>query len=177
MPTPKRTHIVSSTPNRTRLKVSQKRRNPREMERIAKALKTAPEVQDVTTNVQTGSIVVHHDSHSNSLNNISATLQDLGVVLGYVTDAELPSGDGKSEVASNLTDAVADLNKQVAQATNGVVDLRLLIPVGLGALAVRQLMRNGLQIETAPWYVLAYYAFDSFIKLHYTEDPETTKTE
>ncbi len=80
-----------------------------------------------------------------------------------------------SEVASNLTDAVADLNKRVAQATNGVVDLRWLIPVGLGALAVRQLRRNGLKIETAPWYVLAYYAFDSFIKLHYTRTQRQQK--
>jgi hypothetical protein len=84
--------------------------------------------------------------------------------------------NGKSEMASDLTTAISDLNKQVGLATNGVVDLRLLVPVGLGALAIRQLLRNGLQIEAAPWYVLAYYAFDSFIKLHYTAEPSTTKT-
>lgn len=176
MPTHKRTHVVSTTPGRTRLRVSPKRRNPQEMARIAKALKTNPEVHDIRTNIQTGSIVVHHAPKSSSLEDIKATLEDLGVILSKVTDVELPSMSGKSEVAADLTSAVSDLNKRVGLATNGVVDLRLLVPLGLSTLAIRQLLKNGWQFETAPWYVLAWYAFDSFIKLHYTaEQPTKTK--
>lgn len=176
MPPPIHTHIVSSTPSRTRLKVSQKRRNPVEMERIASALRASPDVHEVRTNVQTGSIVVHHAPQISSLESIDTTLQDLGVILASVAEVQMPFIQEKSEVASNLTSAVFDLNKRVGVATNGVVDLRLLVPVGLGTLALRQLLRNGLQIENAPWYVLAYYAFDSFIKLHYTEEPQAGKT-
>jgi hypothetical protein len=171
----KHTHVVSSTPSRTRLRVSQKRRNPQEMKRIASALKASPEVDEVRTNVQTGSIVVHHAPHTSGLDNIFATLNDLGVILCRVTDVELPFMEGKSVVASDLTGAVADLNQRVGLATNGVIDLRMLIPLGLGALAIRQGLRNGWLIEAAPWYVLAYYAFDSFIKLHYTAEPPTNK--
>lgn len=175
MPTPKRTHIVSNTPTRTRLRVSNKRRTPQEMGRIAKALKKQPTVRDVRTNLQTGSIVIHHDPKANSLDNIVVTLQDLGVILGHITNVEIPLTEGKSAVANDLTSAIADLNQRVGLATNGIVDLRMLVPIGLGTLAVRQLLRQGLQIEAAPWYVLAYYAFDSFIKLHYTHDPEDAK--
>lgn len=171
----KHTHIVSSTPNRTRLRVSQKRRNPQEMKRIASAIKASPEVQEVRANVQTGSIVVYHAPHSSILDNISATLQDLGVILGSAAEVEVPVMEGKSEVASDLTSAVADLNQRYGLATNGVIDLRMLIPIGLGALAIRQGLKNGWLIEAAPWYVLAYYAFDSFIKLHYTAEPSTDK--
>jgi hypothetical protein len=64
------------------------------------------------------------------------------------------------------------LNHWFGLATNGIVNLQLLVPFGLGALALRQLLRYGWQIEAAPWYVLAYAAFDSFIKLHYTRDGE-----
>ena len=173
MSTPKHTHVVSSTPSRTRLRVSHKRRNPQEMARIAKALNAHPDVQDVRTNVQTGSLVVHHADNDNSLDEISAILQDLGIVLGSIADVELPLSQGKSEIAADLTSAVKDLNDRFGQTTNGVVDLRLLIPVGLATLALRELIRNGWDFETAPWYVLTWYAFDSFIKLHYTAEPQT----
>lgn len=174
MPTPKHSHVVSSTPGRTRLRVSDKRRNPQEMARIASALKARPEVHDVSTNVQTGSILVHHDQQHSSLYDISATLRDLGVILGEVTDTEIPFLQGKSDMATGLTSAISDLNQRVGLATNGVVDLRFLFPLGLAALALRQLQRNGLQIDAAPWYVLAWYAFDSFIKLHSTQEPQAT---
>jgi hypothetical protein len=144
------------------------------MTRIANALKAHPEVHEVRTNVQTGSLVVHHAHKESSLNEISAILQDLGIILGSATDVDLPIVEGKSEVAKDLTSAVSDLNQRVGLATDGVVDLRLLIPVGLATLAVRELIRNGWEFEAAPWYVLTWYAFDSFIKLHYTADPPTT---
>jgi hypothetical protein len=48
----------------------------------------------------------------------------------------------------------------------------MLVPVGLATLSLRELLRTGWEIEAAPWYVLAWYAFDSFIKLHYTSDPD-----
>lgn len=178
MSTPKHTHVVSSTPSRTRLRVSLKRRNHQEMAKIANALKTHPDVQDVRTNVQTGSIVVHHADNDNSMEEFAAILQDLGIILGSIADVEVPLSQGKSEIAADITSAVKDLNDRFGQTTNGVVDLRLLIPVGLATLALRELIDNGWEFETAPWYVLTWYAFDSFIKLHYTAEPQTqTKTE
>ncbi len=176
MTAPKHTHVVSSTPSRTRLRVSEKRRNSEKMAQIVNALKAHPEVHDIRTNVQTGSIVIYHAHQDNSLEEISAILQDLGIILSSTTGTELPFSQGKSEVAADLTSAVSDLNERVGQATDGVVDLRLLVPVGLAALALRELSRTGWEFETAPWYVLAWYAFDSFIKLHYTAEPPT-KTE
>lgn len=145
------------------------------MTRITHALRTHPDVREVRTNVQTGSIVIHHADRDDSLDAIATVLQDLGVVLGSVIDVDLPFSRGKSEVAADLTNAVADLNEGVGKATNGVVDLRLLVPVGLATLALRELLRTGWEFEAAPWYVLAWYAFDSFIKLHYTAEPPTTQ--
>ena len=43
-----------------------------------------------------------------------------------------------------------DLNNDVAKITSGALDLRLLVPVGLGTLAVTQLLKKGLQIEEIP---------------------------
>ncbi|HEY9848292.1 MAG TPA: hypothetical protein V6D28_02450 [Leptolyngbyaceae cyanobacterium] len=175
MPTPKHTHVVSSTPSRTRLRVSHKRRKSDEMLRIANALKSRTDVHDVRINEQTGSIVIHHSDENGTRENILATLQDLGIILASITGTEMPSMDGKSAVAEDFTSAVYDLNQRVGNITNGIVDLRLLIPIGFALLAIRQAARNGWQIEAAPWYALAYYAFDSFIKLHYTQDKSLEK--
>ena len=172
----KHTHVVSSTPSRTRLRVSPQRRNPQEMSRIAQAINAHPGVYEVKTNLQTGSIVVHHEPMDSSLDELSAILQDVGVVLGSMTDVELPFTSGKSEVAADITRAISDLNERVGRAANGVIDLRMLVPVGLATLALRELIRTGWEFETAPWYVLAWYAFDSFIKLHYTAEPSTPQS-
>lgn len=162
------TRVVSFTPGRIRLRVSQKHRQPGQMKRIAEALKANPQINHVRTNVQNGSITIEHDGKNSGLNNVFATLRDLGIIFCDLTD-------GKSDAAADLTNAVSDLNKRVGQATNGVVDLRFLFPLGLGTLAVRQLLAKGLQFEIIPWYVLAWYAFDSFIKLHGTsgQQPKT----
>jgi Protein of unknown function (DUF5132) len=74
--------------------------------------------------------------------------------------------DGKSQAARDLINLISDLNTDVAKITNGVADLRLLLPLGLAILAMRQLLEQGLEFEDIPWYTLAWYAFDAFIKLN-----------
>ncbi|MBD2043338.1 HMA2 domain-containing protein [Microcoleus sp. FACHB-672] len=158
------TRVVSQTPGRLRLKISEPHRKQGEMAEIVNALNAHPNVSEVRMNLQTGSIVVHHDNYHDTVENVFATLRDVGMIFGDIVL-------GKSVAANGVTDAVSDLNQRVSSLTHGVVDLRFLLPVGFGTLAVRQLMAKGLQFDIIPWYVLAWYSFDSFIKLHYTADP------
>jgi hypothetical protein len=164
------TRIVSSTPGRTRVRVSEKRRTMEEMGRLAERLKERLNAIDAQINVQTGSIVLQHPQ--NGLEEVCSVLKDLGVILTGLTDTGVVWAGGRTRAASEITGAVYRLNHWFGLATNGIVNLQLLVPFGLGALALRQLLRYGWQIESAPWYVLAYAAFDSFIKLHYTRDGE-----
>jgi hypothetical protein len=53
---------------------------------------------------------------------------------------------------------------------HGRADLRTLLPVGLGALAVREVLSG--RAVAAPWYVLAWYAFDSFTR--FRQAPKNT---
>ena len=71
-----------------------------------------------------------------------------------------------STAASQVYQRFSRANRSMMRATQGRLDLRMLFPVALAGLAVRQLTRQGLGLRTAPWYVLAYYAFDSYVKLH-----------
>jgi hypothetical protein len=170
---PKRTHIASSIPGRTRIRVSRKRRTKAEMDRIARALKDHLGDVETHADVRTGSILVRHPHQSTE--RISSILQDLGVILGSVADIHIPDVEGKTGVDFDLADAVSDLNRRLGFATGGLIDLRVIIPLGFGALALLQLLRRGLQFEAAPWYLLAYAAFDSFVKLHQPAEHQATK--
>ncbi|GET38964.1 HMA2 domain-containing protein [Microseira wollei] len=163
--TPIQSRIVSSTPGRMRLKVGHQHRNSQALEPITQALKSQLGIYDVRTNTHTGSITIMHATEHLSGEDIYAMLRDLGVIFADIAG-------GRSEVASNITSAVYDLNRRVRKGTNGVVDLRILMPLALGALSIRQLLVKGLQLDIIPWYVLAWYSFDSFIKLHYTSEPQ-----
>ena len=133
------TQIVSSTARRTRIRLSRKRRNPKEIARIAEALKAFPDVSGVQTNLTAGTIVVYHDKEV--LNKIEATLEDLGVIVMAAASGE-PS-------AKSLTDAVSDLDKLFGLSRAGI-DLKLLVPLGFGAFAALQLVRRGLEIGGRP---------------------------
>ena len=85
------------------------------------------------------------------------------------TSAPKQYSNGKSLIAEDLTHVLSGFNEQVKQTTAGVVDLRLLVPAGLGALALRQILTKGLELDEIPWYTLAWYAFDTFIKLNESE--------
>jgi Heavy metal associated domain 2 len=152
------TKIVSDTPGRLRLRIATKSRNNEDIRKIATALEAHPNITQVQTNISQGSITIKHegdDSHENTM----AALKDLGIIFGDIAE-------GKSEAAAEVSNAVVDLNKRVGESTDGLVDLRFLFPLGLGCLSIRQLMIKGLQFDIIPWYVLAWYSFDSFLKLH-----------
>ncbi|CEJ46635.1 DUF5132 domain-containing protein [Umezakia ovalisporum] len=74
--------------------------------------------------------------------------------------------DGRSVVAQDLVNIMSDFNADVDRMTNGVVDLRLLVPLGLSLFAIAQLVKQGLRLEEISWYILAWFAFDSFVRLN-----------
>ncbi|MDZ8236542.1 MAG: hypothetical protein RMZ69_05080 [Nostoc sp. ChiQUE01a] len=162
--------IVSNTPGRLRLRIALPHRQNAKIQRIANVLAAQPHINQVRTNIHHGSIAIEHDAKDDTLKNVIDTLTDLGVIFADITE-------GNSEAAVGITNAVFNLNKKVELATNGEIDLRVIFPLGLSILALRQLLAKGLQFEIIPWYVLAWYAFDSFIKLHGVSKPQSTSNE
>lgn len=82
--------------------------------------------------------------------------------------------NGKSEAAKDLINVISDINTDVARMTNGVADLRVILPVGIGLLSLQQLLRKGFQLEEIPWYILAWYAFDIFTRLNFEDETQLT---
>jgi hypothetical protein len=168
-----KTHVVSSVRGRIRLRVAHPHRQRKKMEYIAETLTAHPQVDRVQTNVTTGSLLIHHDPEDGGLDNVLTVLEDLGIIIGDLTGGEIARES--SAAATSLTKAIDDLNQRVQRTTNGSLDLKFLFPWGLSLLALRQLRVSGWQLDLIPWYVLAWYAFDSFIKLNHIEATERSR--
>jgi hypothetical protein len=72
----------------------------------------------------------------------------------------------KSELAEDVINIISDFNTDVKQITKGIADLRVILPLAIALLAIRQFMKKGLQLEEIPWYILLWYAFDMFTRLN-----------
>jgi hypothetical protein len=155
--------VVSAIPGRLRFKVPTERRSPEAMRRISNAFSSL-EVSDVDTNVQTGSVLVQYDPEKLPFENIEEAFGEFGATPIFGRRV-VERGALDASPTTRVIDVASKLNTRVARATKGA-DLRLLVPLGLGALSVRQAFRDSPGLKQAPWYVLAWYAFDSFVKLN-----------
>jgi hypothetical protein len=155
--------VVSRTPGRLRLRICRQYRESEKMAEIASILPAFfPQIEEIRSNAQTGSLTVYYAPEAIALEEVLPQLQNFGVVLEDAPKA-LPE---TSQAAANLTGVLAALNQRVKQVTAGEVDLRFLVPLFFGLLALRQAFLKSPRLKTAPWYVLAWYAFDSFLKLN-----------
>jgi len=162
--------IVSKTPGRVRLRVNPAHRHQQKIAPIVNALKARLEIYRVRTNIPTGSITILHGRELLSSQDMCIVLQDLGVNLLEVTQEPRRAVSRSSSAAVEVIKTARDLNQRVKTATNDTIDLRFVFPLSLGVLALRQLIVKGWQLELIPWYVLAWYAFDSFIKLNSNDE-------
>jgi hypothetical protein len=192
--------IVSHAPGRMRVRLNQEHRDPAAMKQIEQQLGGRSGVTSVSTDHRTGSLLVQYDHVSLAKDEMVDILFDVGVVARDLLGAEeLPEDLGRESAdhrcvaehsagAVSVLDALTDLDNRISRLTGGKVDLKLLVPAGLGLLALRQVALNGLGLGQVPGYVLLWYTFDSFYKLHQRktaalvekaaervlEDPDTT---
>jgi hypothetical protein len=159
VPLPLHIYIVSNTPGRLRFRVAREHRQPATLATIADTLKSfADQVHTVRATVSTGSITLYYSGDAVDFNETMAALQQFGMVV-----VDVPSG--RSQASTQVTNTLARANQWLAFQTEGTMDLRVLVPLIFAFLALRQLTKSP-GLNTAPWYVLAWYAFDSFCKLN-----------
>lgn len=142
---------------RLRVRVAQEDRSPEHMERLRSQLSIHPAVQKVEVNHRTGSILVRGE--------VPSELEDaMRKSLELVEEAG-PENVPEAGVESVVL-LVKSLDGRIRRSTGSRVSLRWLVPASFVAVAVRQLMREGLTVGAIPWYVLLYYGVDSFLKLY-----------
>lgn len=148
--------VVSAVPGRIRLRAD--RASAAALGAVADALGSWPQIAAVDHRPRSGSIVVRFDPvHASA---VADGLLELGVDLRAGVPLSVPSPP-----ASAVASAAAAGNAAVARRLGGT-DLRALVPLGLGLMAARRAMRGEERLADAPWYVLAWYASETYLKFH-----------
>jgi hypothetical protein len=162
--------LVHRTPARFRLRVPAAQRTPEHLEQLRQQLQSTPGVRRAEINRETGSILVHHDEGAV----VEDLLEKAGLSEQVLLDAVPPRMRGMvraeaSTVATDATDAFFDLDARLSRATGGWLDLKMAIPLGLLTAATWRFIAEGGAFLSVPPYLLLYWAFDSFTKLHQPE--------
>jgi len=162
--------VTSHIPGRMRVRLHKDFRHTAVLHHIQHKLTERPGVGEVRVNQAAGSLTVHYDAQHYPGSSLFEAFQDLDVILGTVLDVPLvaePSvGPGQSQAAMSLATALDDLDHRISAFTGRSLNLRALFPLSLAAIGIRQILKQGLMLDTAPGWLLVWLAFDAFVKLH-----------
>ncbi|MDJ0730283.1 MAG: hypothetical protein QNJ33_09870 [Crocosphaera sp.] len=161
--------ILSLTPGRIRLRVALSPHFREEIDLMAVSLENELAIEKVRTNLEIGSITLFYHPQSINTVEILDKLRELGLTFSEKSTKTLKVIPGYSKAAIEVTQVTKNVNQGIKKVSNNLVDLGVLIPLSFAFFACRQLILKGWQLETIPWYVLAWYAFDSFMKLQNIE--------
>ena len=154
-------HVVSATPGRVRLRVPDGPAGRDLLAAASAALAARAEVTRADPRWRTGSLVIEYDPAADEA--VWASLGEHGVARPAAPAPR--AADDTDPEAARVLGALARANALVARRTHGI-DLRTLVPAGLGMLALRQFVRGEQRLAGAPWYVLAWYASETFQRFH-----------
>jgi len=133
------------------------------MEQVRRQLEARPDVRAVEVNPMTGSVLVRGDD----ANGLETALREVLEVV----EAAGPENAQEAGLESAVI-LLKEVDSRIMRSTHGRMSLRWLVPAGFVAIAIRQLLRNGLTVGELPWFVLLYYGVDSFLKLYPQHAPQ-----
>ncbi len=165
--------VAHHIPGRLRMVIAAARSDMGYLVRVAEKIEGLAGVEAVDVSPRTGSLVVHYEPNRHHL--IADALLDLGGaehLFELEPEASDPQGAGRaqidapgSQVARTLLALAQVVDRELKVATNGVVDLRLLLPLGAAGASAAS-ARTAASGATPLWLTLAIFAFSSFDALH-----------
>ncbi len=150
--------IASLVPGRLRLRLPATPAGRNQLADAAAELAAHGELLAAESRARSASLVVSYDPGHTV--DVWVRLRELGL---QVADAPAGASVEVRDPGLRVMTAVKAIDAAVPRFTGGH-DLRTLIPLTYGLLAARQLVRGEQRLHNAPWYVLAWYASESFQK-------------
>ncbi len=164
--------IVSAAPGRVRVRLGPAMRSPDAMRGLAEMVSGLEGVREARVNPTTGSLLVLYDPETVSMEGLylAARAANLTIV---VPESNSPAAITweVSEVARAVNSAFGRMDAAVSGFTGGKLDAKTLVPLGLGAAALRQIVTSGANLGAVPWYVLLWYSFEMFTKYNLGKGP------
>ena len=156
-------YLEHSMRGRARLRVPRPR-TPHQVLRAAGRIGRSRRVKNVEANPTTGSLLITFDP-DDPLDLIVEELGTMGVAVESAMRGMRPVKT-QSRGAVVVRHVMAGANAKLHQVTQGNIDLKLVVPAIYMLLAIRNFTRQRGSLRNASWHQLAYWAFDSFFKLH-----------
>jgi hypothetical protein len=163
--------IVHRLPGRMRVRFARGTLTPDELSRLKATVLKLKGVDRCEANGTTACLLVHFDE-------ATFNAKRFAVVVGGLVEGASPNGtvavstarsdDGPSRVARVINVRLQLLDRRLRRATGNGVDLRTIVPIGFAGLALREMLVHSARLPAIPWYVLLWYAFDSYLRLQDT---------
>ncbi len=166
--------VAHAIPGRIRVRLDKTLRSPDTVNSLVNALAQVEGMRLVQGNPVTGSLLLLYDPERLNLEQLFAAAQaaNIKVIVPEAAAPPPPSGE-VSAIATRINAAFSRLDRAMATYTGGKVDVKLLIPAGLAATAMRQIVTSAPNLTAVPWYVLLWYSFDFYSK--YNRRPPGTQ--
>jgi len=161
--------ILHASPGRIRLRVRRADLESTALLQAERAIARLTGVSGVRQNPLTRSLVISFDPQEVGFEALIAAVGEAGIILEPSVSTHETASEEIRPLNKTITAFCRGLDDQVRERTGGSLDARTVVPIGLAALAVRELLATGL--TAAPWYVLFWYSFDSFLKLRKPDAP------
>jgi hypothetical protein len=172
--------IAHHMPGRIRLKLedSQIQRTDKAhgLEALKKSVGSMEGIRNIETNAASGSLIVHYDphlygrfeqhlqEHGDSTGDFHMSVPDIGEGRQDIKDVEKEADflAEHSQTARVIVNSFRSLNHAVRLATDNMVDLQVLLPLGLAAVGFFEIGAAATPLGVT----LGLFSFNSFISLH-----------
>ena len=169
--------VVHRVPGRVRIKFDRAEMAPEALARLRQAIVELDGVTRCDANPWTTSLVIHYDAAGLDMAQLAGAVGGLAPEgAGSDRPALAHERHPHSRFARGLNARFMALDRRIRQLTGHRVDLKLAVPVGFGVLAARQIIASSGSLPAIPWYVLLWYAFDSYLRLHHTPQGQAAQT-
>ncbi len=172
-------YITHRIPGRLRLKIPAAKGRPDLLQRMAAAARSASDINSVECNPVTGSVLIHHTPAAyQSVEALASALGDSTLHVSMHTSPPAAGGrsrrareehTGPSAAGKAITSFFRNLDREIREATNNEIDLKVMLPLASGILGFVAFRRKA---PTTVWLTLLIFAFHSFLTLHSVAEAE-----
>jgi len=166
--------VIHAVPGRWRLKIAPLKNNPPLAQDLQTRLTTLDGVQEVLPNPLTGSLLItFRDKSSDWAAQANALANPLAALfppakpkaMAESLSASVMACRAGRPVSEGIAESFGRLNAMTTGLSRGVLDLRVLLPLGLFYLGVRSFLTSK-KVPLPSWYDYFWFALSTFIMLN-----------
>jgi len=173
----RRGNIVHHVPGRLRIKIMDAHTEPDFFIQIKNAISVIPGVDSVRVSVPSSSIVIDYVASDAVFHFRLLEDPEVSSRISFVTQTSIIKSqlertlsesalypEQHSRIAESVVSLIEDFDVRLRQASNGYLDLKVLIPLGI---AIGTSLNKARGRGTPMWMTLGTFAFNSFVTFHH----------